>query len=464
MTDATAPMLGRLSHPALATLMWLAVALLPVTGLPGLGALGELKGSASTYVLLLAIPVALATVPLAQIAVPRPLLVFLTCLMAWLAVTTAVNYDAIAVSWHHGRSGLSKLIASSIVLGFGLAVTALSLAVFRSAEDVERLFARPLCVAVLACAVFAVPELWSWVSPTGEAVYRLTTGLLHTGDETHWRVAGRLVSLAFEAPDLSYFCGFACPWLLLAWRLSARNQIDRRGPLFAVLPLLLCIVIMALSASRTGVLMLAGLIGVELVYWIGLRRWRLPPLPVAGAIAVVLTIAITLWLTRDFHRLTADSADVSTVSRLALLLAQLAVFAENPVFGVGFGQFGFHVVPHLPSWAWESFEIRDWFEKIGELPPSFNVAARVGAELGAPGLVIWYGFWLWAMWRIARAAPHQRPGSMSLYLDVALLANAACLMLGGISSDAFRRPETWIVIAITALHAGRTDASPARDS
>jgi len=42
-------------------LMLLAIALLPVTGLAGIGAFGELKGSASVYVFVLLILTSLAT-------------------------------------------------------------------------------------------------------------------------------------------------------------------------------------------------------------------------------------------------------------------------------------------------------------------------------------------------------------------------------------------------------------------
>ena len=451
------PSLHRPGHAAVTALVWLAVLLLPVTGIGGIGALGELKGSASVHILLLTIPIALAVTPLADFAIPRPLFVFVTLLLAWIAVTTAVNFETIANAVHHARSGLNKLVASSVVLGFGVMVAAVSLTAFRSAEDVERLFVRPLALAVVACVVFALPEIWSWLSPLGETVYQWTTGLLHAPNERYWRSPGRLISLAFEAPDLSYFCGFALPWMLLAYRLWSRGRPSLPERTLAVAPLILGLATLMLSNSRTGIVMLAGLIMAEAAYWIALRRLRLSPLLLAAAATIVVGLAVAWWLATGFGKAPADTEDISTMSRLALLFAQLSIFAQNPVFGVGFGQFGFHADNVLAPWAWESFEIVQWFETTGDLPPSFNVAGRISAELGLPGLAIWYGFWIWAMWRIANAAPHRQSGSVALYLDAALLANATCLMLGGISNDAFRRPETWIVIAITALHAGRSE-------
>lgn len=437
-------------------LVWLAVALLPITGLAGIGAFGELKGSASVYVLTAALVVACFTSLSSGVLIPRPLFALLTCLLIWLVVTTAINFEGIMTSAYHGRSGFNKFATSSVVLIFGIATAIVCVRPFRLVSDVEKRFVQPLVIAVVACAVFAVPEILSWFSSAGELLYKFSTGLLHTADSEEGRAPGRLISLAFEAPDLSYFTGFACPWMLLAYRLRANGRSLLSVPIVAGLPLLLCLATLLLSNSRTGLLMLGGLILAEFIYWIGLRRLRLGVVTLVAVIPVFAAVALVPWLTLHNVNAALDAGDVSTTSRLALFSAQASIFASNPVFGVGFGQFGFHAGAVLPPWAWDSYEVLNWFEMFDELPPTFNVAGRLGAELGLPGLVIWYGFWMMAIIWIARAAP-QLPSRSSLnYLNAALFGSIFSLVLGGMSNDPFRRPETWILIAIAALHAGRT--------
>ncbi len=436
-------------------LVWLAVLLLPITGLSGIGAFGELKGSATVYVLTVAILVAVAT-RFNKIEIPRPLFVFAACLLTWLVVTAAVNFEEILTSVYHGRSGFNKFTTSSAVLVFGIASAIICAMSFQRVSDVEKLFVNPLIAALIACAVFAVPEVLSWFSPVGEFLYKISTGLLHTAEHEKGRAAGRLISLAFEAPDLSYFCGFACPWALFAYRVRARNHSLLSAPVLAGLPLLLGLIMLLLSNSRTGLLMLGGLIFAELVYWILMRGMRLGVLALVAAIPVFAAVAFVPWLALHNVDATLAAGDVSTTSRLALFSAQLSIFASNPVFGVGFGQFGFHAYPVLPSWAWDSYEVVNWFEMFDDLPPTFNVAGRLGAELGAPGLVIWYGFWAMAIFRIAQAAIRQRRDSSLNFLNAALLGSIFSLILGGMSNDPFRRPETWVLIAITSLYAGRT--------
>jgi O-antigen ligase len=378
------------------------------------------------------------------------------CLLAWLAVTTAINFEGILTSVFHGRSGLNKFGTSSAVLIFGIATAMVCIRPFQRVRDVEKLFVNPLVIAVLACAVFAVPEILSWFSSAGEFVYKISTGLLHTADSEEGRVPGRLISVAFEAPDLAYFCGFACPWMLLAYRLRTKFRPSLGAHIVAGLPLLLGLITLLLSNSRTGVLMLGGLLFAEFIYWIGLRRLRLGMIVLVASVPVFAAVVVVPWLALHNVDTTLDAGDVSTTSRLALFSAQASIFANNPVFGVGFGQFGFHASPVLPSWAWDSYEVVNWFEMFDDLPPTFNVAGRLGAELGVPGLVIWYGFWIMAISRIAQAGRQLPRGSSLDFMNAALLGSIFSLILGGMSNDPFRRPETWILIAITGLHAGRT--------
>jgi len=435
-------------------LIWLAVALLPITGVAGIGALGELKGSATVYVLGVTI-LAVVTTRFGKILIPQSLLVFVVCMLAWLLLTTAVNFEGVLTSVYHGRSGFNKLTTSSVVLLFGMTSAIVCAIFFQSASDVEALFVKPLIVAIISCAIFAIPEVLSWFSSAGEFLYKISTGLLHTAENEQGRTAGRLISLAFEAPDLSYFCGFACPWALLAYRLRARNRRLFSVPIMAAVPLLLVLTMLFLSNSRTGLLMLGGLVLAELVYWGLMRGMRLGVFALVVVIPVFAATLFVPWLALHNVDATLAAGDVSTTSRLALFSAQLSIFAHNPIFGVGFGQFGFHAYPVLPSWAWDSYEVVNWFEMFDDLPPTFNAAGRLCAELGAPSLAIWYGFWIVAIVRIARAALQLPRGSSLNFLNVALLGSIFSVILGGMSNDPFRRPETWILMAIVSLHAGR---------
>ncbi|GJD46956.1 hypothetical protein AFCDBAGC_4841 [Methylobacterium cerastii] len=439
------------------TLFALAILLLPITGLTGLDALGELKGSASVYVLLLVLVVMCFYGRLASVTLPRVLLVFIAFLTTWIVVDAALNIELIATAALGVRSGGGKFLTSSMVIGFGIAVSIVAAHILGDRHCVQTAFLRPLSWGVLLCAVFAVPELLTWVSPAMTPVYIATTALFHTVETEQGRVIGRLTSITFEAPDLAYFTATALPWLLLGSRLTFA-RIGEHGRALAHLASVAGLVLLLLSQSRTGFLMLATIVAAETAFWVGLRRLRLP----AASISIALAACIVCYVFFISHWISTISAtavaneDVSTITRSALLTAQLSIFAEHPFIGVGFGQYGFYVPDVLPSWAWSSYEIERFFETQGEFPASFNVFGRIGAELGMPGLLIWFGFWITVVHRVAASASSLPDRSFALYVNLAILSSTLTLLVGGISTDAFRRPETWILIAIVSLYAGRS--------
>src|SRR5260370_29139639 len=132
---------------------------------------------------------------------------------------------------------------------------------------------------------------------------------------------------------MSYFTGFACPWLLPAYRLktSASPTWTARAP--AALALALCLIMLALTSSRTGVLMLAGLVGAELIFWLSLRFLRLRVVALI-LIFVLLAAAAAIPLTMLSAGAPSNADDTSTISRLALLGTQVALFLHNPFLRV----------------------------------------------------------------------------------------------------------------------------------
>lgn len=436
-------------------LIGLAVVMLPFTGIGGIEALGEMKGSASTYVLVLALPLFFAF-RFRLFATPPALLLFLLVLWGWIAVSALANLGPMGWVEHGGRGGYSKFLTSILVLGFGAATSILAAQMLSSASTLNRWFLVPLALGVLVAGGFAVPELMSWASPAGQALYDVTTGLFQAETDFSWRLPGRLSSVSFEAPDLSYYSAIVLPWLALGYRL-ARTDGRGWGRLLFAFALVVGIGLLFLSNSRTGLVMGGTWLAAEAVYWTVMRYRIVPALLITAGFFSCAAVAVYFWLNAMRE---APPDDISTMSRLAIALAQFSLAADNPVFGVGWGQYGFHAIQYLPSWAWESFEIQWWFEQQLMMPPSFSVPGRVAAELGVPGFLIWYGFWAWVTTRAAQAAGTLPARSADLFIAAAILGSAWSIVLGGVSNDCFRRPETWLLIGISAAHLMRVRSRP----
>ncbi len=81
----------------------------------------------------------------------------------------------------------------------------------------------------------------------------------------------------------------------------------------------------------------------------------------------------------------------SNLTRFGMQVAAWNMFMENPLAGVGCGQFRFNVIDYLPYWSYLSTEIQGFVSSgnpfnIG----TFNTHLRVLAEMGIGGFLLWF--------------------------------------------------------------------------
>lgn len=90
----------------------------------------------------------------------------------------------------------------------------------------------------------------------------------------------------------------------------------------------------------------------------------------------------------------SDEADIgrmaSNITRLSMQVAAVNMFFYNPL-GMGIGQYAFHAIDFLPSWAYLSPEMVAVISpaKGSIMYGSYNTHLRVLAELGIVGFIIW---------------------------------------------------------------------------
>jgi O-antigen ligase len=136
------------------------------------------------------------------------------------------------------------------------------------------------------------------------------------------------------------------------------------------------------TKSRSGFLGL-GAMGVIVAYYTVKAR---PGALVAGALALSIALPFmpsSFWDRMDSIFVAEEDATGSRAARLRLMEQGIEVFAENPLTGVGAGQFQNYDAPGVTIEKWRV---------------THNVWLQVGAELGIFGL--WaFGFLVWRAYR-----------------------------------------------------------------
>jgi len=124
--------------------------------------------------------------------------------------------------------------------------------------------------------------------------------------------------------------------------------------------------------------------------------------------------------------------------------AAVKIGLDNPVFGVGLGQFGFNFPKYLPEWALDSYEIKLYLDpKDKFFPPSHGLFPRLIAETGFIGFFIYISMWILFLIEVLK----NYKNTFKLFNLVILLSTLSFSLLG-FNSDSFRFLGYWFILSL----------------
>lgn len=436
----------------------LGVTLIPFSGFFGVPVLGEMKRELSVYVFILALGYFTiwhlpSLIKNGRFFRANLLLYYAFLFFSVIAISFVANFSTIMDSVYRERAGINKFFTSSIVAVFGFAIAYLSFFVIEGRW--QKMLLKPIAASVVICAVYSVIEVGSWFIPGLGGLYKLLFSVTHSADIPMLLGMNRLMSVSFEPPAFANYAGFAWPWIYA----GVASSTGARKKIYMVLWAVLSIM-MIFASSRTGIIVLAGsiasLILLRYIYLPLTRSRSDKKLLVATVCVGAFIVSIVVFadkLDLFINQIVAGDS-VSNLSRFASNMAAFNMFEENPFFGFGFGQYGFHAAEYMPSWGWYSWEIRSWFNDVGAIwPPVFSIYARFAAELGALGVVAWILLWGGLMVRIMQVSLNYQKLTGTLpVLSHPLALSCISVLLTGIPYDSLRPPMMWITLGFSCYY------------
>jgi len=413
------------------------------SGLPGPSALGELRGEGTLIGSLLVILTAVLSGAIADIRAIRSVLIFLP-LAVCIALSYAFNAEGIAQAHFLGREGGEKFFTSLMVIGFYFSV-------FFGLCGIVQVYgvrATLLCGSKAAfwCGSLMVGEMLveivSWFVPPLRGIWRETRLLwVSTGAS---EPLYRLVGFAPE-PSLGAVTAMGLLGLLGAEVVLCRGSADwtrRRAIALGAVMLPLFAFELALANARTFAI---GALGAGLAWLLLSRLAARVPAALRSVAIVAATLPAQIGLVWAVLQVEPSARSISNITRSVGMVTASQLWARNPWFGVGLGQYGFHFRSVVPSWGLESFEIARYFRNdeynlLTGLQPSFSIFSRVAAELGVFGFIAWILPPVLAI----RWAMLRRPGALTTVIVCALAAQ----IWTGLSLDSFRNVYYWFWLAI----------------
>lgn len=461
----------------------LGIIAIPFSDVSGFSVLGEIQHELSAYLFLAAMVAAACAfitnrqfrseaikTLISHTLISRIFLLFITIIF----MSLVMNYGNIIEESFRERRAIEKLCTSTVLVlyGFALAYLTFYLAGYK---DWHKLIILPITISACVVIVVAVFEYLSLYNDIVSNFYNTLSLLIHsasTKTATVWKAGngygmfgwvnlnGRLRSMSFEPAALANYICLALPWILAVYLTRYGKQRITYGILLIAL-----LVTVAMTASRTGMVLLSGGIGVFLllrnIYFMGHAQKTLNIISLAIVASVVAAIAGIIIYSGTIIEHVSMGENISNLSRLASNITAFNIFADNPIWGVGFGQYGFHAFGYVPEWGWKSYEIRAWFlNPMAVWPPVFSIYARFAAELGSIGVAFWIGLWLWLSWTMIHLTnlnnKHITPAvSWQAY---ALIISCFCILLSSITADTLRTPMFWIVLGLCCRYIGEMQA------
>ncbi len=172
---------------------------------------------------------------------------------------------------------------------------------------------------------------------------------------------------------------------LFGFAFSAFDKLARTMRIFFVFSSLLGMMATVLSYTRGAILGLV--IAVAILGFILVRKYLFFALGTIAALAAVIVIVMPGLTTRFTDKIETDFGGVYEGGRAFIWKNSLQVIKENPVFGVGQGNFKAAYTSHLRP---------DIPEKRKHVH-AHNDLLNVAAIAGIPGMLIFFGMWIAVM-------------------------------------------------------------------
>jgi O-antigen ligase len=275
---------------------------------------------------------------------------------------------------------------------------------------------------------------------------------------------GRINSVAAEPSIFGTYINFIFPWILSYFYTAKRNK-------WIIAALLAYIILINfLTYSRTGYF---EIIAVILAYLLFAKYSNNKS--VAGITnKIILTLIILFIFGAVFFGIMKRNKIINTYnslspskifnakknpswrsdeSRLVPQLMGFKIAVMHPIFGVGFGQFGYYFAEYLPKWAFKdaglTVEMNPNKSIAVGFPPARGLLALIAAQTGLVGLFLWLSVWALMFRGVFKL--YRKMGDADIYMSlfgIIILSDVVVCLLDWVSNDSFRFYSYWFTLGL----------------
>lgn len=396
--------------------------------------------------------------------------VLLVIFITWTAISASININTIIHNEFKERNGLEKLILQIMVLAFMVLImyateyivslNNISLKTIRKYILISFIFVS-LYSFLEILQVYGILNVENILRKISYYIHYLNRGNLY-GD--------RIRSITGEASFLGMYVAFAYPWVV-SYILTEKRYTKKILYGIVVLYMLLLVY---LTKSRVAYAVTMGemvliLFGILLFDRKKLNKVLIVIITICSMLSInsfntlnsyIMSIrqqqGSTDEVIDDGYNIDMSVGDVvqslnsktnhSNIARLGLQKSAINMGMDNPIIGIGLGQFGFYADQYIEEDARISFEIQRWTnpEEVDFWPPAFALIPRIVAEQGFVGAAIFIAFLLVTMIKFFVKHVKANENTMEILTMVSLIG----VIVSTFNADTYGLPQLWILLGI----------------
>mgnify|MGYP002658169585 CR=1 FL=1 len=383
---------------------------------------------------------------------------YLFLVIAFLSIL--VNIDTLFSLYYQGTFAVNRAIVQygSLLVYVGIALSFFYF--FSEKENSLSFFSKWIIGAAIISACYSFFELGALFNNSICLEIRTFLDSLFRANES---VSGLIAtyergirSMTAEASYLALFSGISLPWILSSMILSHGIKKLLLGCL-----VIFYIILNLFSVSRTAYFVF----GIEIFIWLLVMR-RLISLKLVFEIILGITLFLVSFtqlfpnnellgridISKTIESVFTNDMQISAsnVARYGSQQAALGIFYDHPIFGVGYGEFGYYAADYYPNEAWLSNEIQTWGlnSSPGTWPMSHNLYARLLCDTGILGGIVWFFFELTLVYKLFTTANRLSNKCDTIYMK-SLAISIIGIMVFSITSDAMRIIALWVIIGLS---------------
>lgn len=441
--------------------IFITIILLPFNGLPYFPFFGEMAVEGAFYPLLVAIFIWLLCWLFYRPPIQIPVNIIFAGLLLfflWIILSGAVNFNMIITSITKGRTGGEKYILQILVLGFGLAVTWFFYHFLIQEKNYLAIMRTFMLVSFLIIGLYSIVEIGYLLG--NDLAYRILEVVVPYIREPD--IYPRLTSVSGEPSWFAMYASFILPWVISF--IFTEKRINSY-----LLVLVYFLVMIGLTFSRTAYFITLVQLAIFIFILALFSKYRvekkkLLSLIAAALFAIIIVVNIQGFGMTGTNEVMTSFTDKETsyagsnIARLGSQITAVRIGVDYPIFGVGLGQYGFHMPAYVPDWAWDNKAIQDYMDPDpGSIwAPVHGIYPRILAELGFVGLLIWLAIWsvlLFKCWQRCYERTKQQ-GKLD-YLGLALIISIIGVLMSGLNTDTFRFMGYWISLSLGMIYVKR---------